>query len=163
VRDLAESESVAAFLESLGALDLGVYRPFRMFAMSVGEPLVLTHWEGAELTIDRRAESRRPIVSSALRESQVERRRRETYASIVGAEDPPPIERLEEFHKSHVPERGTESVCMHREEAGTRSLTRVVVCADEVTVIYHDGPPCTPSPVSALAIPRVLAPREEIR
>ncbi len=163
VRDLAGVESVESLLQSLGTLDLSPYRAFRMFGISADEPLVLAEWDGAALTIDRTAESRRPIVSSALRETEVEKRRRETYARLVGEEASPPIERLEEYHRSHLPERGTMSVCMHRDDAATRSLTRVIVCAEEVTMIDHAGSPCTPSPVSHAALVRAVARPEDIR
>jgi hypothetical protein len=163
VRDLAESRSVAAFREGLAWLDPSLYRPFRIFALSPDEPLAFAEWDSVRLAIDDDAESRRPIISSAFRESEVERRRLASYARFVPSGPEPPIEELDEFHRSHFPERGAHSVCMHRSEAETRSLTRIEVGRREVRMTYHAGPPCTPSPVSSRTLSRSLAPRGDIR
>jgi Transport and Golgi organisation 2 len=49
---------------------------------------------------------------------------------------------LERLHASHDPERGADSVCMHRDDAVTVSMTLVEVSGDTATMRYHDGPPC---------------------
>ena len=48
---------------------------------------------------------------------------------------------FEALHRSHRPEAGPLSVCMHHELAGSVSLTRVDVTAGEVTLTYTPGPP----------------------
>ena len=48
----------------------------------------------------------------------------------------------EAFHRSHDPGPSAESVCMHRADAATASMTRVVVTPAEVSMSYADGPPC---------------------
>jgi hypothetical protein len=50
---------------------------------------------------------------------------------------------LVQLHSSHDPAKGAESVCMHREDAVTVSLTTMDVSRYSVTVDYRDGSPCT--------------------
>ena len=47
------------------------------------------------------------------------------------------------FHRSHRPERGAHSPCMHRDDARTVSLTGVRVTASAISMTYADGPPCS--------------------
>ena len=49
---------------------------------------------------------------------------------------------LVRLHSSHDPERGADSVCMHRKDAVTVSLTTVEVSGDSATMRYHNGSPC---------------------
>jgi hypothetical protein len=49
---------------------------------------------------------------------------------------------LERLHSSHDPEPGAYSVCMHRDDAVTVSLTVLEVSGDTALMRYHAGPPC---------------------
>ena len=57
------------------------------------------------------------------------------------------------YHRSHVPERGPYSVCVHRDDAGTKNFSRVSVLHDTVTFAYVDGPPCEDGPLATESIP----------
>jgi hypothetical protein len=61
---------------------------------------------------------------------------------------------LSPLHRSHLPERGPWSVCMHREDARTVSLTEVRVDAETVRMTYVDGPPCRTAPGAELVLTR---------
>src|SRR5436305_622975 len=56
------------------------------------------------------------------------------------------IDRLRGLHRSHLPERGPFSICMHRTNAATVSYTEVTVENRNVTMRYKPGPPCLASP-----------------
>jgi hypothetical protein len=49
---------------------------------------------------------------------------------------------LRNLHRSHAPEKGPYSICMHREDACTVSFTDVIVDNSVATVSYHEGTPC---------------------
>lgn len=49
---------------------------------------------------------------------------------------------LRRLHRSHAPEPGPYSVCMHRADAATVSYTEVDVSGSIATMRYYDGPPC---------------------
>ena len=46
------------------------------------------------------------------------------------------------FHSSHEPQCGATSVCMHREDARTVSLSEITSSRGQVQFRYFDGPPC---------------------
>ena len=49
---------------------------------------------------------------------------------------------LADFHRSHAPEPGPWSVCVHREHVQTVSTCHVSVSAKEVAMRYAHGRPC---------------------
>jgi hypothetical protein len=49
---------------------------------------------------------------------------------------------LESLHASHDPERGADSVCMHRGDAVTVSLTLLEITGNSACMRYHSGSPC---------------------
>jgi hypothetical protein len=61
---------------------------------------------------------------------------------------------LQRFHRSHLPERGPFSVCMHRPEAETQSLSMVQVGADGAVLEYAAGSPCLGGSSVPVRVPR---------
>lgn len=49
---------------------------------------------------------------------------------------------LERLHSSHDPEEGASSICMHRDEAETVSMTILKVSGKSAAMRYHADPPC---------------------
>jgi hypothetical protein len=66
------------------------------------------------------------------------------------------VEWLRQMHKSHLPERGAFSVCVHREDAATLSYTEIEIASLTVSMHYHDGAPCLDGPEHKLTISRIL-------
>ena len=64
------------------------------------------------------------------------------------------IEWLREMHRSHAPERGAFSVCVHRPDARTVSYTEVLVSQTIVSVNYTDESPCEANSSIHVQIPR---------
>lgn len=58
------------------------------------------------------------------------------------------------YHRSHLPAKGPYSVCVHRDDAGTKSFSHVQVRQDTVTFDYVDGPPCEDGPHATVEIAR---------
>jgi len=50
---------------------------------------------------------------------------------------------LRRLHRSHLPERGPFSICMHRSDAATVSYTEVAVSGQRATMRYKLGPYCS--------------------
>jgi hypothetical protein len=140
VRDLASSRDLAEVERRLRAVDLSRVRPFRLIAIAPVPPACVLEWDGLSLSIDPDAERRVPLVSSSFDETEVGHRRIETFRRLVG-EDRSAL-RLLAYHHSHANGPSAYSVCMHREDACTRSFTRVDVSADLVAMTYHAGNPC---------------------
>ena len=49
---------------------------------------------------------------------------------------------LKRLHASHDPEAGADSICMHRDDAVTVSMTLLEVSKNIASMHYHDGAPC---------------------
>lgn len=142
VRDLAAADSPAAAADSLRALDLGRYRPFRLVVVSPGVPARVHHWDGRGLDVE--PASVPPLLTSSSFDSAGADRARRTLLRRFATERLGPDELLA-FHRSHQPERGPLSPCMHRVDARTVSFTRLEVSPERALMSYHEGPPCLDS------------------
>jgi hypothetical protein len=84
-----------------------------------------------------------PLTSSSLQEPNAVGRRKEYFEHLVSQAGKLDAELLGQFHRSHVPVRGRYSVCMHREDAATVSLSAVTVTREMIEFSYHGSSPCT--------------------
>lgn len=140
--DLLAAPNALELLEALGRARLPDYLPFTIAATDRDPVLHLADWNGR--TLERSATRRGGLIrtSSGRDQRQAELIRGRVWHEILGGTGDVSVEKLEDFHRSHLPERGPFSVCMHREEAATRSLTVVAVEAGQSTVRYQPGSPC---------------------
>jgi hypothetical protein len=140
VRDLATSSDLREVERRVRDSDLSQVRPFRLLAIGPKPAARVFEWDGRELAFDRDAETRMPLISSSFDETEVGRKRLREFRRIVGDDVSP--ERLHAYHRSHANGPSAYSVCMHREDAGTRSFSRVDVSEDRVSMSYRAGNPC---------------------
>jgi len=157
VADLADARDVAGLRERLLALDLSIYRSFRLLALDPSPAGLVAEWDGERLATDDRADARRPLVSSSFDESEVGRRRRAEYARSVGGGEPS-LEALRAYHRFTGDGPSAYTVSMERPEARTRSLTQVLVRPDGVEMTYHGTRPDLPAPESVLRLDRESLP-----
>jgi hypothetical protein len=83
VLDLAPRRTVREAEDALGAIDLARYRSFRLVVVAPDERLMTAEWDRVSLRIDRDAEVRIPLISSAFEESEVGAKRRAEYARVA--------------------------------------------------------------------------------
>jgi hypothetical protein len=162
VTQLATSTSAADVETALRADDLVRYRSFRLVVLATGPPVFLAEWDGRHLTVEPNVERRLPIVSSSFDETDVGRARRAAFERIVGDPAAADSAALDTYHKSHDPEPSAYSVCMHRPEACTRSLTLVRVTVNEVAIVYTPGPPGETDRTLELRLPRRPEPERAV-
>ncbi|HTO72595.1 MAG TPA: NRDE family protein [Gemmatimonadales bacterium] len=152
VLQLLELATLGEVDAELGRAELKRYRPFTLIAAEPGAPAGLWSWSGTESTMSRIAEPGLLITSSAVDQEGAEAARRALF--LDAARDPGlSKEILIDLHRSHRPERGGHSICMHRTDACTVSLTTIEVTTDLVTIAHAPGSPCiTPlgPPLTAL-------------
>lgn len=156
VKHLSVAHSIGQAIGLLKKERLESYAPFTllMFSPKLTEnrgQLQAFQWDGIALT--QRA-CNEPMISSSIRYQQVMAARRATYHHMVGTEAN--RERLLAYHRSHRPELGYQSVCMHREDAKSVSFTHVVVENQQVSMDYVDGSPCDQSPAYTTSMPRLV-------
>ncbi len=138
ILDLIPAPDLAAVDERLRRMPQKHHRPFTLLAIAPGAPVNRFAWDGARLQYDQHAAPGLILTSSAVGEAEVAPARVATFASLPAVT----AELLEQAHRSHRPERGPRSVCMHRPEAETQSYSRVDVTADGVTLTHVDRSPC---------------------
>jgi hypothetical protein len=127
--------------------------PVKAFKLLVAEPgpparCVRLQWNGATLVRDEVTEAT-AYTSSSFEPDEVERRRVSAFATLVD-QAPGDAAALREaqlaWHAGHAPGDAAGdawSVCMHREDACSRSLTLVEVDGGQVAMTYVAGQPCT--------------------
>lgn len=153
---LLDCETSSAVVERIQKVDLDQFQPFILLAVGVEPPATLCEWSGGDLIIERDAEARMPVTSSSLIEQSVTDRRRDVFAAMKGSREAPDLALLAEFHRSHLPERGPVSVCMHRDDAETVSLSKVSVTSERVELTYHPKSPCLEAEPKTASLSRVV-------
>jgi hypothetical protein len=134
----------AGRLEQYSAFTLAVFQP--------GLPVLLVGWDGYTLTDQIHDQSGLVITSSSVAQDAADRARRRLFLEAAAPGTPLDVATLERLHKSHLPEEGPLSVCMHRTDAETVSLTRISVSPSEVSLSYVAGPPCRGQPTDPVTL-----------
>ena len=138
---LLEFKTHDEILQCLYRIEMKDYLPFWLCIFphdfkKDNESIDCYKWDGDVLTVDK---PEQPVVSSAVSLTEVQQKRgslfNKTMKSISNTE------KHLSYHSSHLPEKGKFSVCMHREDAHTQSLSHIVV-GDTIIFRYQDEAPC---------------------
>ena len=141
---------------ALVASPLVSYRPFTLVSLAPETDPWLFEWNGRAL---ERARVTRPgMVRTSSGRDQVgaERVRGALFREAASSARGLTREALFALHRSHLPEKGPLSVCMHREEASTVSCSLITVSASEVLFSYVNGPPGETEETSNYSLTRLL-------
>lgn len=130
------------------------FRPFTLVALVPGQPAMVIEWTGSETITKSHAENLMPITSSSLREGNVVLERKGQFQERVLERSRVDDDLLFQFHRSHLPERGPASVCMHRPDARTVSMSTVTVTQKVIEFVYHPNSPCQPAMADRLQLER---------
>jgi len=142
VRSLLDSRSATRVVRRLEDMSLAPFQSFTLAATDRRGVVHVTDWDGSSVTKTTIRQPGLLRTSSGGDQLEAERQRRKVFDELVGTELRPRIESLREFHRGHLPERGPYSVCMHRDEAETHSLTEVRVSRRTATMRFLAGPAC---------------------
>jgi len=140
VRDFAVSTSLAEADTKIESLKLSNYRAFRLFIIDRKGNNRLYVWDGKQLQIELAIDG--PRSSSSIDTQQVKASRYQLYADLKLADSTNREDYLS-YHASHMPNKSAQSVCMHRDDANTVSLSHIEVSDDATNFSYADGPPCS--------------------
>ncbi|MFT2110696.1 NRDE family protein [Marinomonas sp. 2405UD68-3] len=147
VRNLLELTSYKKVEQYLNTMDCMQYAPFTLliFSRSKSHPLSVC-WDGQTTLKNIQATS--PFTSSGVDFPSVSNHRQESYAKLLkhnnGTVDDHLLLKL---HRSHLPERSMNSVCMHRGDAKTVSLSHIKIDQHQADYTYWDGSPCATAKV----------------
>ena len=154
LRDLLDCQNIQQIIERVSSMKLEPFQPFIMSVLLVDKPVVLIEWTGREYKIDLDGEAQMPLTSSSLKDPNVVQLRRKLFGDMVAKHGDVDAALLQRFDRSHLPERGPLSVCMHRHDASTVSLSVVIVTAETVEFSYHSNCPCVPAPAAKVLVGR---------
>jgi hypothetical protein len=143
----------------LSDLPMALINPFRLIAVSLADRAVREwRWDGKILECRRHGWKRRHWFSSGYDEALVNRKRAGVARIAAAAKSAQTPAWLRQLHRSHQPERGAFSVCMHRQDARTVSYTEIVTTGRKAQMRYAAGSPCAKKP----GAPRLLSLASEL-
>jgi hypothetical protein len=137
--DAPSSDEAAARVERA---ELERFEPFTVAGFEVGRTVLLLQWDGRRLHAAHHAAPGLVLTTSGHDQAEVEAARRGLFAAAANRTGGWTADLLRELHGSHRPARGPASVCMHRDEAETVSLSEIAVDTTRIAFSYLAGAPC---------------------
>lgn len=127
----------------LAGLPLARMNPFRLIGVFPSDREV-TEWQWNLRKLERHIHDWRlnTWISSGFDEPGAQRTRGKTFTRALQQMSAGRTEWLRRLHRSHSPERGAYSTCMHRADAATVSYTEITVTHRTGTLRYAPGAPC---------------------
>jgi len=124
-------------------MDLRGIFPFRMVGFFPREgTLAQWNWDSHQLELFKLPWQARHWFSSGISDELAREVRGLTCSNAWRFPHAGSDEWLRQLHSSHVPARGSFSVCMHRPDAATVSYTEIEYEGATITMRYHQGQPC---------------------
>ncbi len=142
VVELAPTAGPAEVYRALGGIQLQLYRPFTLASVAPDEDPRLFEWNGRMLERVTVTEPGLLRASSGSDQAGAERERGALFGEARRRPEGLDEAVLWALHRSHLPEKGALSICMHRDEAVTVSLSLIMVSPSLVRFRYVAGSPC---------------------
>lgn len=133
-------------------LMLSDYRAFRLFVLMPDGSNRLFVWDGHQRRTENEVTG--PKSSSSVDAKAVKALRKQ-YFSDLQLDTSSDRQQFLDYHTSHYPAQSKKSVCMHREDASSVSLSHIVVTNKRVSFAYANGSPCNTELGKPLALARI--------
>ncbi len=141
LRSLLDARSGRGLIGRLVKTALKNYLPFTIAAFDRTATVRVADWNGRDLVVSRVTKPGLVRTSSGFDQRAAERTRQARFDE-AGTAGPITAPGLRTLHRDHHPAKGAFSVCMHRPDARTRSLTEIRVARTTASVRYRAGSPC---------------------
>lgn len=158
IPELVAARNLAEVARGLDRLELAECAPFRLYAGLPGGAGLGAIWNGERLATQPITTATGLLCSSSRGDRAATRVRSELWTSRASERAASGFEELRRFHRSHLPERGALSVCMHREDAATVSLIEATRTAESIALAYYSGSPCAAGEPERSLLPLVCLP-----
>jgi hypothetical protein len=143
VKSVSSTDSPTAADTQLRVLPLRSVNPFRLIGIfSETEEVLEWRWDLKRLVRKRQPWKAQQWISSGFDEHRARRVRSKTFQCALGQNSAGTVDWLRRLHRSHAPQCGPFSTCMHRSDAATVSYTEIIVSNRLGTMRYHTGLPC---------------------
>ena len=153
VLSILQADSPAQIVETLGSLALRQIKPFRLIGVFPWlKSIVEWRWDMERLQEVQHPWSANQWASSGFDEPAAQHSRRVQFLEAIQRPSAGSTRWLRGFHRSHVPQPGPTSVCMHREDASTVSYTEVIVARGLARMRYAPGPLCCTSVANSIRL-----------
>jgi hypothetical protein len=134
---------------ALHGLTLNQINPFRLIGIyPATSEIVEWRWNLKQLVRKNHRWKAQQWISSGFDEPTAQRVRGKTFQQAGRQHSDGSLDWLRRLHRSHSPQTGPFSTCMHRADAATVSYTEVTVSSRLATMRHHAGAPCQSSPSS---------------
>jgi len=143
VNAVSATISAAAAAVILEALPLRRMNAFRLIGIfSATQEIVQWQWDLKKLVQKNHRWQTQQWISSGFDEPTAQRLRSKTFRRALKQKSAGTIDWLRRLHRSHSPEAGPFSICMHRGDAATVSYTEAVVLSGKTVMRYCPAAPC---------------------
>jgi hypothetical protein len=140
---LISADSLAEIHRQLVEIGFQGMWPFRLIAFSAQEQEVCEWAWSKGLTRSYYEWQSRHWYSSGMSDTEAQNIRGAVVEQAWKQPSAGTLEWARELHKSHEPEPGAFSICVHRPDAATVSYSEIVVEPQQVRLSYSAGSPCT--------------------
>jgi hypothetical protein len=148
VKSVKATDSAEAADAELRGLPLGHINPFRLIGIFPRTSKIFEwRWDLNRLVRKVRPWKTQQWASSGFDEPTAQRVRSRVFLSALREREVGSLDWLRQLHRSHSPQSGPFSTCMHRTDAATVSYTEIRVSDRRAKMSYHAGWPCN-SPTS---------------
>ena len=129
--------------KALKQLPLARINPFRLVGFFPDTTEIIEwRWNIKTLFSKKHQWRLKQWISSGFDEAKAQKIRGATFQNSVKQKSVGRLEWLRRLHRSHAPNIGPFSTCMHREDAATVSYTEVSVSSRKTAMSYFEGLPC---------------------
>jgi hypothetical protein len=135
VRLAGSPDSVSGILAKL---PLGKINPFRLIGIfPASRQVIQWQWDRKKLACKNHRWRAQQWISSGFDEPVAQRVRSKTFRRVLKQKSAGSLNWIRSLHRSHSPQAGPFSTCMHRRDAATVSYTEVSVSPQEAIMRHH--------------------------
>ena len=141
--------TASSFVQAgLNDLPLDRINPFRLISVFPSSQEVIEwRWDLKQLVRHDHQWRLQQWVSSGFDEPRAQQVRGGIFDRVQSQSSVGSLDWMRRLHRSHSPQKGPFSTCMHREDAATVSYTEVAVLGKRASMRHIRGPPCNRSEV----------------
>jgi hypothetical protein len=157
IKSMSAARSADVAQAALAGLPLNRINPFRLIGVYPATcEIIEWRWNLSRLVRKRHRWKTQQWISSGFDEPTAQRLRGKTFQRALQQPSAGGLAWLRRLHRSHSPQAGPFSTCMHRADATTVSYTEVTVSLRQARMRHHGGAPChrTASSVHLLGLGR---------